>query len=116
MKRKTRFMHREKHRPMESSPIEGVANLFDVMLVFSVGLMIAVVTYPNLPELVDPTSDLTIVKNPGSPDMEIIIKKGETMEIRKLTNETTGGVGVKLGTAYLLPDGEVIFVPENVTA
>jgi hypothetical protein len=87
--------------------------LFDVALVFAVGLMLAIVSYHSLPELMDPTSDVTLVKNPGTPDMEIINKKGETIEILKATNESFGGAGKKLGTAYELPDGSIIYVPEE---
>jgi len=51
-------------------------------------LILALVTYNNLPELITTNSGVTIVKNPGTPDVEIIVKKGENLEINKLTNET----------------------------
>lgn len=110
-----RFMQRKSHSTLDDDPMDGLANLFDVAMVFAVGLMLALVSYNSLPELLDPTTDLTLVKNPGSPDMEIITKRGENIEIRKITNESYGGIGEKLGTAYLLPNGEVIYVPENMT-
>ena len=62
----------------------------------------------------DPNSNVTLVKNPGSPDMEIITKTGETIEVLKATNESFGGIGKKLGTAYELPDGSIIYVPEDM--
>ena len=114
-KRKSRYMGRRYSGTLEEDPMDGLANLFDVAMVFAVGLMIALVSHHSLPELLDPSSDVTLVKNPGSPDMEIIIKKGETIEILKATNESYGGIGEKLGTAYRLPNGEIIYVPENMT-
>ena len=113
MKKKTRFMCREREiDDEEGDPMESIANLFDVAIVFSVALMLALVTYSSLPELIS-GENVTIVKNPGTEDMEIIIKQGETIEIQKITNETVKGVGKKLGTTYLLPSGEVVYVLES---
>ncbi|MEA2076082.1 MAG: DUF2149 domain-containing protein [Euryarchaeota archaeon] len=96
----------------DDDPMAGIANLFDVAIVFSVALMLALVTYSSLPELIS-EENVTIVKNPGTVDMQIIIKQGETVEIQKITNKTVKGVGKKLGTTYLLPNGEVVYVVEN---
>ena len=118
---KTRFMGRrrrselESRRAVDDNPLDGVANLFDVAVVFAVALMLALVTYHSLPELVSSTSDVTIVKNPGTDDMEIIIKHGEKVEIQKITDEDVYGMGRVLGTTFLLESGEVIYVPENAT-
>ncbi|MCK4811437.1 MAG: DUF2149 domain-containing protein [Methanosarcinales archaeon] len=118
---KTRFMGRrrrselKRHREVDDNPLDGVANLFDVAIVFVVALMLALVTYHSLPELVSSTSDVTIVKNPVTPDMEIIIKQGEKVEVQKITDEGILGMGRKLGTTYILEGGDVIYVPENAT-
>jgi len=114
MKKNTRFMGRRQKRLIEEDPTEGLANLFDVAMVFAVGLMVAIVSYTSIPELLDPTSDVTLVKNPGTADMEIINKRGETIEILRATNESYGGAGKKLGTAYELPDGSIIYVPDEM--
>ena len=97
---------------VEEDPMGGLTNLFDIAMVFAVALMLALVTYSSLPELIS-GEDVTIVKNPGTEDMEVIIKHGETIEIQKITNETVKGMGKKLGTTYLLPSGEVVYVLEN---
>jgi len=117
MKRKTRIMGRRKRSGItggiDDDPMSGVANLFDVAIVFAVALMLALVTYHSIPELISESSNLTLVKNPGTPDMEIITKQGEKVEIQKVTNETIGGKGTKLGSTYMLPGGDVIYVPES---
>ncbi len=97
---------------IEEDPMSSLTNLFDIAMVFAVALMLALVTYHSLPELIS-DSDVTIVKNPGTEDMEIITKQGEKVEIQKVTNETIGGIGMKLGTTYRLGSGEVIYVPEG---
>jgi len=100
--------------PEDQNPLTGVANLFDVAMVFSVALLVALVMSYNLPELLDPDEDITIVKNPGAQDMKIIIKdKGQPIEVLNMTDNIGGGTGEALGTAYRLADGRVIYVPES---
>jgi len=92
-----------------------LANLFDVGLVFAVALLLALVTALNVNELLADT-DLTIVKNPAAPDMEILIKKGERLERYRMSQDEAGGDGKRLGICYRLKSGEVIYVPESTTA
>lgn len=100
--------------PEDQNPLTGVANLFDVAMVFSVALLVALVMSYHLPELLDPDEDITIVKNPGARDMKIIIKdKGQPIEVLNMTDNIGGGTGEALGTAYRLADGRVIYVPES---
>jgi hypothetical protein len=93
--------------------LTSVANLFDVAMVFSVALIVMLVVSYHLPQLLDPDADLTVVTNPGQPDMKIIIKEGKTIEVMNMTDRIAGGQGDVLGTAYKLPDGKVIYVPED---
>ncbi len=98
----------------EVNPLTGVANLFDIAMVFSVALLIALVMSYQLPELLSNTDDITIVKNPGQEDMKIIIKeKGQPIEVMNLTDQIGGGTGDVLGTAYKLADGRVVYVPDD---
>ena len=97
----------------DQSPLSGVANIFDVAMVFSVALIVMLVVSYHLPQLLDPDADITIVTNPGQPDMQIIIKEGTTIEVMNMTDRIAGGQGDVLGTAYKIADGKVIYVPEN---
>lgn len=100
--------------PDEQNPMTGVANLFDVAMVFSVALLVALVMSYHLPELLSSNEDITIVKNPGAEDMKIIIKdQGKPIEVLNMTENIGGGTGEALGTAYKLADGRVIYVPED---
>lgn len=91
-----------------------VGNLFDVAMVFAVALMVALVSRYNMTEMFS-TEDFTMVKNPGKQNMEIITKKGKTIERYTPSNDQTntdGAKGRKVGIAYELENGEIIYVPE----
>jgi len=97
----------------EEDPLSAIANLFDVAMIFAVGLMVALLTTFHLQELLLPDSEFTLVKNPGQPDMKIITKKGEEIKVERLTDDIVEGRGLRLGIAYRLEDGRVIYVPEE---
>jgi len=93
-------------------PLQGVANFFDLGVVFALGFMLALIAYMGLPELLQ-HQDVTIVKNPGTPQMEVIRREGEKLEHYRVSKATLTGDGVRLGTAYRLASGEVVYVPEE---
>lgn len=97
----------------DSDPISVVSNLFDVAMVFAVALMVALVTRYNMTEMLS-KEDFTMVKNPGKENMEIITKEGE--KINRYTpsenQQQSGTRGKKVGIAYELENGEIIYVPE----
>jgi len=98
----------------DQNPMVNVANVFDVAMVFSVALLVALVMSYHLPELLSSSEDFTIVKNPGSQDMKIVIKEeGKPIEVMNMTDNIGGGTGEALGTAYRLADGRVIYVPDD---
>ena len=91
-----------------------VGNLFDVAMVFAVALMVALDSRYNMTEMFS-TEDFTMVKNPGKQNMEIITKKGKTIERYTPSNDQTntdGAKGRKVGIAYELENGEIIYIPE----
>ncbi len=97
----------------DSDPISVVSNLFDVAMVFAVALMVALVTRYNMTEMLS-QEDFTMVKNPGKENMEIITKEGE--KINRYTpsedQQQSGTRGKRVGIAYELENGEIIYVPE----
>lgn len=94
-------------------PMNIVANLFDVAMVFAVGLMVAIVSAYHLHELLS-AEDFTLLKNPNQPgQMEIISKEGKKIKAQKLTKEMVEGQGIRLGVAYKLLDGRVVYIPEG---
>jgi hypothetical protein len=96
----------------DEDPLSGVANLFDIALVFALGMMVFILLSINLPELLT-ESDLTIVKNPGE-NMEVIVKQGTEIERVNVTEEMieTEVVG-EMGRIYVKGDGGLIYVPSG---
>lgn len=98
----------------DGDPLSVVVNLFDVAMVFAVSLMVAMVMHMNMTEVFG-QEDYTIVKNPGKDNMEIISKEGKKINTYKASGESTDGAGKqgkRLGTAYQLENGQIIYVPE----
>ncbi len=99
----------------DSDPMSVVSNLFDVAMVFAVALMVALVSRYNMTEMFS-QEDFTMVKNPGKENMEIITKEGE--QINRYTpsddDKSSGNKGKRVGIAYELDNGDIIYVPEYI--
>lgn len=90
-------------------PILSVVNLIDVFLVIIAALLIAVAQSPSNPFSAD---NVTVIRNPGQPDMEITMKEGEKITHYQAQGKIGSGDGTKAGVAYRLRDGAMIYVPE----
>lgn len=110
IRRRNALLHSE---GSDADPMGTVSNLFDVAMVFAVALMVALVARYSMTEIFS-QEDFTMVKNPGQEDMEIITKEGQ--EIKRYTPSEDSGAsgrkGRKVGVAYQLEDGRIIYVPE----
>lgn len=90
-------------------PILSVVNLVDLFLVIAAVLMVLIARNPLNPFQ---SNNVVVVENPGQEDMTITIKDGERMERYTSTDRIGDGGGVKAGTTYRLPSGELVYVPE----
>ena len=83
-------------------------------MVLVVALILALVGGASIADVAARMSpqDITIVTNPGQPDMEMIVKRGKRIERLRSSDERGEGRGERLGVAYRLESGEVIYVPE----
>ncbi len=97
----------------DDDPMQTVANLFDVAMVFAVALMVALVARYNISEIFS-KEDITMIKNPGKDNMEIITKEGQQIKHYAPSDnqQASGKRGRKVGIAYQLENGEIIYVPE----
>ncbi|MDR2947781.1 MAG: DUF2149 domain-containing protein [Prevotella sp.] len=97
----------------DTDPLSVIVNLFDVAMVFAVALMVAMVMHMNMTEVFT-QEDYTIVKNPGKDNMEIITKEGNKIEKYTPSQDQSSSQkkGKKVGIAYELENGEIIYVPE----
>ncbi|MGE4561187.1 MAG: DUF2149 domain-containing protein [Desulfobulbus sp.] len=97
----------------DDDPMTGVANLFDIGLVFIVGLLLTLFSAYRLQDLFDRNSEMTIMKQQASGEMEIIVKKGTQIKATRVTREAAQGQGNRLGVAYRLEDGSMVYVPDT---
>lgn len=96
-------------------PLDGIVNLFDVAIVLAVGFLVAALSAAGVSGLLT-KENMTIVTNPGTPQMQVIVKDGDT--ITKLDLESgaeVAGVGTLIGSFYRLADGTVVYVPSGET-
>lgn len=109
MTRKRKLVNRNE----DHDPMAVLTNLFDVAMVFAVALMVALVTRFDMTEMFS-QEDFTMVKNPGTEQMEIITKKGEKIEKYTPSEEqsSSNSRGKRVGVAYQLDNGEIMYVPE----
>ncbi|WP_022668594.1 DUF2149 domain-containing protein [Desulfospira joergensenii] len=100
-------------RPDNEDPLSGVANLFDVALVFIVALFLSLMATFQVLDFLNPESEITVMKKVKD-QWQIITKKGKEVKVKKVTDRTVGGEeGLMLGTAYQLKDGRVIYIPSE---
>ena len=91
-------------------PILSVVNIVDVFLVIIAVLLIAVIENPLNPFA---TQDVIVIKNPGKPDMAMVVKEGNELKEYKSSGQIGEGQGAKAGTAYRLKNGSMVYVPEG---
>lgn len=92
----------------DDDPVLSTINLIDVFLVVIGLLLIAVIDNPLNPYAND---KLTIIRNEGRPDMEIITRDGEKITRFKASGASGEGQGERVGTAYRMKDGSMVYVP-----
>ena len=91
------------------NPILSTVNLIDVFLVIIAALLISIAQNPLNPFSND---HVTVVKNAGKKNMEVIVKKGKEMITYKSEGNIANGDGIKAGITYKLKDGNMVYVPE----
>lgn len=99
------------HETDSEDPILSVVNLIDIFLVIIAALLITVAKNP----LLNPfqAQDVTVITNPGKPDMAMVVKQGEKIERYQAKGGIGSGDGEKAGVAYRMKDGSMVYVPEG---
>src|SRR5689334_22452327 len=88
----------------DDDPMLSAVNLVDVFLVLVVALLTAVAAHAQR----DAQDDVTVIRNPGRPDMEVVVRE-HGREVRFRGNGTAGAAdgSVRAGIAYRLKDGNI---------
>lgn len=115
-RRHLRFRDPEETGSWDEDPLSGVANLFDVSLAFIVAMSVALFSTLGAKTLFDPDSSWTLTRTGADGRMEVVRKDGRQIKVQKVTDKQLSGDGERLGVAYQLPGGEVVYVPEGEAA
>jgi hypothetical protein len=97
---------------LEDDPLAGLINLFDLWMVFSIALLLALVSNMQQFEKAFGSSH----QETAMTDSQGVEPNHPTAKIRERfrpSNEELFGEGERLGTAYRLKSGEVVYVPEK---
>jgi hypothetical protein len=108
-----RFMKRRRVGAADRNgdPLDGVVNLFNVAMVLAVGFLVAALSAAGVSGLLTGDS-MTIVTNPGAPDMQVIVKQGDEITRADMADGVqVQGIGTLMGSFYKLADGTVVYVP-----
>lgn len=100
---------RKWHQTNDDDPGAGLLNLFDVWIAFAVALLLAIVSHENV-------TKENLSKQSSAPELESIKDSRTELPHYRPSEEDLGGDGQRLGTAYRLKSGEVIYVPDKETA
>ncbi|WP_332817626.1 DUF2149 domain-containing protein [Sphingopyxis sp.] len=115
-RRPVRFARRRDEESWQEDPLSGVANLFDISLAFIVAMVVALYSMTGAPSLLDPDSSWTMTRTDAQGRMEIVRKDGKQIRVEKVSDRKLSGNGDRLGVAYRLPGGKVVYVPEAEAA
>ena len=97
-------------------PLDGIVNLFDVAIVLAVGFLVAALSAAGVSGLLT-KQNMTIVTNPGTPQMQVIVKEGDQIVKLDMANGAqVQGLGTLIGSFYKLADGTVVYVPAGSLA
>jgi hypothetical protein len=94
-------------------PMSSVANLLDIFLVFIVALLISFLSAYHLQDLLSPDSNVTVMKQAPDGEITLITKQATKIEAVRITRSEAEGRGVRLGVAYRLEDGSMVYLPDQ---
>jgi hypothetical protein len=94
-------------------PMSSVANLLDIFLVFIVALMLSFLQAFHLQDLLSEDSNVTIVKEGADGEITVVTKQASKIEAVRMTRTEAEGRGVRLGVAYRLEDGSMVYLPDE---
>jgi len=112
-----RYLKKRRHLDIDDfegeDPLTGLANLFDLGLVFIVGLLLMLFATYHLQDLFTEKSEITIMKKLNNGEIEIITKKARKIKAMRVTKQKAKGKGHRLGVAYKLENGTMVYVPDQ---
>ncbi len=96
---------------VEDDPLAGLINLFDLWMVFSIALLLSLATFLKLPP---PASDQALARgDAATSQVQRILSRARKLPHYRVSRDELSGEGTRLGTAYRLKSGEVVYVPDD---
>lgn len=97
----------------EDDPLAGIANLFDLSLVFIVAMLMALFSMVPVQALFKTDAEWTLTRKTAAGELEIVTRKNQEIKVQRVTSRKLSGNGTRLGVAYKLADGRVVYVSEK---
>lgn len=113
MRRRLRYVRSRSEGVHHDDPLAGVANLFDASLAFIVAMALALFSVLGSTDLLSEEASWTLMRRTASGELEIVSKEKQQVKVERVSDRQLSGEGERLGTAYRLPDGQVVYVPEQ---
>ncbi len=96
----------------DDDPLSLVPNLFDLSIVLAIAFLLTALGTLSLGDLMRTGGDWTLLRRSPAGQTEVLSRRGKTIRIHRLSPRKAGGQGIRLGVAYELENGEVIYVPD----
>jgi hypothetical protein len=97
---------------VEDDPLAGLINLFDLWMVFSIALLLALAACLKHPQAASAAvAKATAAAVPSR--AEPVSSRSQKLPHYRVSRDEMSGEGVRLGTAYRLKSGDVVYVPED---
>ncbi|SHH81987.1 DUF2149 domain-containing protein [Pollutimonas bauzanensis] len=113
MRRRLRFARPRPEVSRHDDPLAGVANLFDASLAFIVAMALALFSVLGSTDMLSADADWTLARTTPEGELEVVSKHQQEIKVERVSDRKLSGQGQRLGTAYRLPDGQVVYVPEE---
>lgn len=97
----------------DDDPLSLVPNLFDLSIVLAIAFLLTALGALNLRDLAQSSDDWTLLRRSPSGQTEVLSHRGGSIQVQRLSPRKAGGQGIRLGVAYELENGEVVYVPDN---
>ncbi|TFL15065.1 DUF2149 domain-containing protein [Pusillimonas caeni] len=113
MKSRLRFTRSRLDISRHDDPLAGVANLFDASLAFIVAMALALFSVLGSTDMLSADASWTLTRTTADGELEVVSKEQQQIKVERVSDRKLSGQGERLGTAYRLQGGQVVYVPEQ---
>ncbi|MCB1928710.1 MAG: DUF2149 domain-containing protein [Rhodocyclaceae bacterium] len=100
----------------DDEPMLSLVNLVDLLLVLLVLLAALLLAFAASPLSPLAGGEVTVIRDAGTPQMEVVVMRGANVERFSASGRSGVGDGVRVGSAWRLADGSMVYLPEPAGA